>query len=135
MCVDFFVAVMQIPGYYHMTVRVNYKPCELGEFSYKIKVENKKNNNNAEYVLVNSVVSSGPQDHTVIININTSSLIYQKAYITVTEKINFGDCFTSMPASQFITVRNVSQDTVDVHFNCDISNEVMYKCIVCVKIE
>lgn len=49
-----------------MTIRITYKPIDEGEFVYHIKIENKNDFNNIEFIKVNSTVSIEPQQNSVI---------------------------------------------------------------------
>ncbi len=44
-------------------------------------------------------------------------------------KLDFGDCYTSVPVYQILTVKNVTEDTMEVFFDSDASHEVSFDLI------
>jgi hypothetical protein len=44
-------------------------------------------------------------------------------------KLDFGDCYTSVPVYQILTVKNVTEDTMEVYFDSDASHEVSFDLI------
>lgn len=44
-------------------------------------------------------------------------------------KLNFGDCYTGLPVYQLLTVKNVTEDTMEVFFDSDASDEVTFDLI------
>lgn len=49
-----------------------------------------------------------------------------KESIIAPEKIVFEDCYTGVRAFQVLSLRNITEQPVDVHFESDSSSEVAY---------
>lgn len=44
-------------------------------------------------------------------------------------KLDFGDCYTSVPVYQVLTLKNVTEDAMEVFFDSDASHEVSFDLI------
>ena len=58
-----------------------------------------------------------------------SSFSNQKSIMLSVAKLDFGDCYTSVPVYQILTVKNVTEDTMEVFFDSDASHEVSFDLI------
>jgi len=71
-----------IPGYYHIPIRISFKPLEVGEFDFHVKIENKNDSNNVENIHIHAVVFSKPQHF-------TESIVLQKKYTLTIATLEF----------------------------------------------
>ncbi len=47
-----------IPSFSHITIRVTYRPAEVGNFSYVVRIENVKDPNSVHFINIHSSVVS-----------------------------------------------------------------------------
>eukprot|EP01114_Cavostelium_apophysatum_P004034 TRINITY_DN1416_c0_g1_i3.p1 TRINITY_DN1416_c0_g1~~TRINITY_DN1416_c0_g1_i3.p1 ORF type:complete len:1432 (-),score=329.32 TRINITY_DN1416_c0_g1_i3:312-4607(-) len=101
-----------IPGYYHITIRVSYKPFEIGVHEMVIKIENKNDSHNVEYITLHANV--------------LSKLQASQEYVVAPDMLDFGDCYTGIPTCQLLTLRNIAEQPVDIYFESDDSTEISF---------
>lgn len=136
-----------IPSFSHITIRVTYRPAEVGNFAYIVRIENVKDPNSVHFINIQSSVVSElrpvrptPPVASSHISIGTQRVIadrllphllvsFQKSVLLSVVKLDFGDCYTSVPVYQVLTVKNVTEDTMDVFFDSDSSHEVSFDLI------
>ncbi|KAL6074415.1 Autophagy-related protein 2 [Balamuthia mandrillaris] len=100
-----------IPSYSSLDVRVIFKPIAEGEANYTIHIENTNDPNNVENVKVRSF---------------TTSQSFQKTLFVDTQRLNFGDVYSNVPTCQLLTIRNVSDEALEVHLDSSSSSEVWF---------
>ena len=84
-----------ILGYSHARIRVHFKPRSAGQFSMLVEVINLNDARNVERLGVHALVTAHPQEE---------GLLLSGAGV-----LDFGDCYTSMPTRQLLSVRNISE--------------------------
>ncbi|KAL1530705.1 hypothetical protein AB1Y20_001604 [Prymnesium parvum] len=99
-------------GYSHARIRVYFKPREVGQFSMELEVSNQNDLRNTETIGLHLVVAAQPQHEGLLVSSQGG--------------LDFGDCYSSIPSRKLLTVRNVSEETLDVHFSSDLPDEVSF---------
>ncbi|KAF2076702.1 hypothetical protein CYY_002015 [Polysphondylium violaceum] len=97
-----------VQSYSSMTMRVTYQPNAIGQFTYKFKLENKNDSNNNEIIMIHSSVSAEQQVELLQVSNNV---------------IEFGDCYTDVATYQKFTIKNISEDPVDINFSSDLNDD------------
>lgn len=101
-----------IPGFYHASIRVTYKPTELGKFHIKATIENRNDKENKEEIMIHAIV--------------TAKEDIKKDLLIVDDSINFGDCYTGISTYQLLKLKNMSGSSLDIHFKSDLPSEVSF---------
>ena len=99
-----------ILGYSHARVRVHFKPRSAGQFSTIVEVVNLNDASNVERFGVHAFVTAHPQEEGLLLS----------------GVLDFGDCYTSVPTRQLLSVRNISEHHLDVHLSSDVADEVSF---------
>ncbi|EFA77122.1 hypothetical protein PPL_09877 [Heterostelium album PN500] len=100
-----------VPSYSSMSMRIVFKPNAAGQSTYKFKLENKNDSSNYELIVIHSTVTSEQQ--TELIQVSTNSF-------------DMGDCYSDEPTYGTFTVKNISEDAVEINFSSDLVDEVSF---------
>ena len=90
-----------------------FKPIEIGEFDYQVAITNQSDPNNVETVWLNCRVSNEPKPH-------TNSVL-------APDKLHFGDCYSGSRIFQLLTIRNVTEEQLDIQFGSSLPNELAFE--------
>ena len=99
-------------GYSHARIRVYFKPRDVGQYSMELEVSNQNDLRNFETIGLHLVVAAQPQHEGLLVSGHGV--------------LDFGDCYSSIPSRKLLTVRNISEETLDVHFSSDLPDEVSF---------
>ncbi|EGC35017.1 hypothetical protein DICPUDRAFT_79246 [Dictyostelium purpureum] len=97
-----------VQSYSSMSIRITYQPTSIGQFTYKFKIENKNDSNNYEIVIIHSSVTAEQQIELLQISNNN---------------IDLGDCYTDVSRFQTFTIKNISEESIDVNFSSDLLDD------------
>jgi hypothetical protein len=102
-----------IPPYSPKRIRITFKPLEVGEFNYDLQIENQNDSSNTIQTHIHATVNS------VLRN--------DKLIVTSGQNLDFGDCCTGIQKRKHISLKNVSDTTIDVAFSSDNNGEVLFE--------
>ncbi|KAL5032177.1 hypothetical protein BDV3_000767 [Batrachochytrium dendrobatidis] len=94
-----------VPAYSHQRIRVTFKPHETGEFNYDLQIENQNDSENMIETRIHAIV------HDV--------LREEALFVSTGSMIDFGDCCAGLWRKRRITLKNMSNSTLDISFESD----------------
>ncbi|GAM18857.1 hypothetical protein SAMD00019534_020320 [Acytostelium subglobosum LB1] len=100
-----------VPSYSSLSMRIGFTPTSIGQSTYKFKLENKNDTSNYELVVVHATVSNEQQIELIQVSNNS---------------FDMGDCYSDVPTYNKFTVKNISEEPVDISFNSDLFDEVTF---------
>lgn len=103
-----------VPRFSHVTIRITYRPAQVGDFSYVVRIENVKDPNIVHFINIRSSVVSELRPKAILLNV---------------VNLDYGDCYTGVPVSQTLTVKNVTENILEVFFDSDSSQEVTFELV------
>lgn len=106
-------SIVSMTSYFQLSLRIVCSPTQTGKFEYNIRILNGNDVNNVQMINVKVSVQSEVQART-----NT---------IITTEKLNFGDCYTDVATSQILTIKNITEKAIEIHFSSSISDEIVFE--------
>jgi predicted DNA-binding protein YlxM (UPF0122 family) len=103
-----------IGSYSHRRVRLRFRPVQVGEVFYDIQLENVNDPTNVEYIRLHANVRSTHSQESLAIVCPNS-----------VQHLDFGDCYAGLWSSQSMTVKNVSQNSLELNFSSDAGTEMV----------
>jgi len=106
----------KIAGFSKFKARICFKPLKSGPFRSVVTLKNNKDSNNIEYIQINGFVvpKSAPTVNAITVN---------------TKLLDFGDCYARSLTSQVLTLKNISEENVDVYLRSDRPEEVSFSIL------
>ncbi|PRP80194.1 hypothetical protein PROFUN_12152, partial [Planoprotostelium fungivorum] len=101
-----------IPGNYRISIRIIFKPIEPIESSTTVTIINDKDYVNQSKIKIFYKVSN--------------EISNQVELISCASELHFGDCCTGTLTSQLLTIKNVSEDRLDIHFRSEVPSEISF---------
>jgi len=101
-----------LSAFAHLRIRVQFRPQEIGEFSYDFQIENANNMSNVEETKITSVVRAVKREESLVVSSGNI--------------LDFGDCCAGVWTRQQLILRNVSDVPLDISFQ-GVDAEVKFK--------
>ncbi|OUM65110.1 hypothetical protein PIROE2DRAFT_7914 [Piromyces sp. E2] len=101
-----------LSAFAHLRIRVQFRPQEIGEFSYDFQIENANDMSNVEETKITSVVRAVKREESLVVSSGNI--------------LDFGDCCAGVWTKQQIILRNVSDVPLDINFQ-GVDAEVKFK--------
>jgi len=101
-----------LSAFAHLRIRVQFRPQEIGEFSYDFQIENANDMNNTEETKITSVVRAVKREESLVVSSGNI--------------LDFGDCCAGVWTRQQLILRNVSDVPLDITFQ-GVDAEVKFK--------
>eukprot|EP01133_Synstelium_polycarpum_P011912 gene11912-13878_t len=98
-----------VPSYSSTSMRITFKPTASGQCTYKFKLENKNDSSNYEIIVIHASVTAEQQVELLQVGSATS--------------FDMGDCYSDMPNYGTFTIKNISEESVDINLGCDLEAE------------
>ncbi|ORX81620.1 hypothetical protein K493DRAFT_389168, partial [Basidiobolus meristosporus CBS 931.73] len=104
-----------LPAYSYYRIRVTFKPQEAGDYNYVLQLENENNSSNVMAIKLHAQVGTVAKEE---------SLVMSSGNV-----LDFGDCYGGIWAQQKITLKNVGDAPLEVHFSAE-NAEVLFSIVV-----
>jgi len=101
-----------LSAFAHLRIRVQFRPQEIGEFSYDFQIENANDMSNIEETKITSVVRAVKREESLVVSSGNI--------------LDFGDCCAGVWTRQQLILRNVSDVPLDITFQ-GVDAEVKFK--------
>ncbi|KAL0481992.1 hypothetical protein AKO1_015061, partial [Acrasis kona] len=109
-----------VKGFSQIRVSVTFTPVVIGDMHSTIYLENVNNDNNFSSIHLRSVNVLNELD-------KDSGLIVSDARgLYALNSLDFGDMYTGSVRTRTLTLKNTSNDTLDVYFSCEASEGTVY---------
>eukprot|EP00899_Mesostigma_viride_P021185 jgi/Mesvir1/29068/Mv18376-RA.1 len=95
-------------GFSHKRIRVTYRPSEVGDFNYTLRLENSLDTANAVSIRIHCAVNFESNEDGLMVS-----------GLTEDGFLDFGICYAGNQAQKRITLRNITQKTLVVQLSTD----------------
>ncbi|CCI44022.1 unnamed protein product [Albugo candida] len=112
---------VQVVAYGHVRIRVMYRPMEVGERSFEIQVQNLHDSANVRTLKVHTVANKEQHREGLLIRVPGGSLLLSGS------KLDFGDCYSGIPTSKTLLLRNTTENVLQVELSSDRPKEVSFE--------
>ncbi|KAF0690204.1 Aste57867_18395 [Aphanomyces stellatus] len=110
-----------IAAYGHMRIRVTYRPLEVGEQFFEVLVQNLHDSRNVKTLKIHAIASK--EHHREGLSIRDSN----GSYLMGGSVLDFGDCYTGIPTSKVLVVKNMTEVALQIELLSDRPKEVTFE--------
>ncbi|KAE9334957.1 hypothetical protein PF008_g13725 [Phytophthora fragariae] len=112
---------LQAAAYGHVRIRVTYRPTEIGERFFEIQAQNLHDSRNVKTLKIHAITNQ--EHHREGLSIKEPS----GSYLMSGSRLDFGDCYTGIPSSKVILMRNMTEVALHVELTSDRPKEVTFE--------
>ncbi|CAK4108569.1 unnamed protein product [Aphanomyces euteiches] len=110
-----------VAAYSHMRVRVTYRPVEVGEQFFEILAQNLHDARNVKRVKIHAIASK--EHHREGLSIREPN----GSYLMGGSLLDFGDCYTGIPTSKALVLKNTTEAALHIELLSDRPKEITFE--------